>query len=161
MVAFETMFMLVVFGDLVGVPIMPPYYGMRLLPFVVEANVRALQMREPNSTILKRYDEVAQLLTGRLNAHASDAIEWLQQIESQSLDALVANLFLHHFNNEQLQELFSEAARTARVSWPSIRIPAKKHGGLWMIHLPTVRQSSSLTAEQGSSLSGPRKRLRH
>jgi hypothetical protein len=31
----ETMFMLVVFGDLVGVPILPPYYGLRLLPHVV------------------------------------------------------------------------------------------------------------------------------
>jgi hypothetical protein len=45
----------------------------------------------------------------------SDAFDWLRQIESQSLDVLVANLFLHHFNDAQLQELFSEAARTARV----------------------------------------------
>ena len=46
----------------------PAPHGMicaRLLPFVVEANVRALQMREPDSPVLKRYDEVAQLLTGR------------------------------------------------------------------------------------------------
>jgi hypothetical protein len=50
-----------------------------------------------------------------VQGNRSDAFAWLQQIESQSLDALVANLFLHHFNNEQLQEFFSEAARTARV----------------------------------------------
>jgi len=31
----ETLFMLGVFGDMLGVPILPPYYGMRLLPFVV------------------------------------------------------------------------------------------------------------------------------
>ena len=30
--AMETMFMLVTFGDMVGVPIMPPYYALRLLP---------------------------------------------------------------------------------------------------------------------------------
>ncbi len=30
--SLETLFMLVVFGDLVGVPILPPYYGLRLLP---------------------------------------------------------------------------------------------------------------------------------
>ncbi len=52
----------------------------RLLPFVVEANVRALQAREPNSPALRRYDEVAALLTGRSTAKASDAIEWLQQL---------------------------------------------------------------------------------
>ncbi len=33
--SLETLFMLVVFGDLVGVPILPPYYGLRLLPHVV------------------------------------------------------------------------------------------------------------------------------
>jgi len=31
----ETLFMLGVFGDMLGVPVLPPYYGLRLLPFVV------------------------------------------------------------------------------------------------------------------------------
>ena len=31
----ERMFMLALFGDMLGVPILPPYYGLRLLPFVV------------------------------------------------------------------------------------------------------------------------------
>ncbi len=31
----ETIFMLVTFGDMLGVPILPPYYGLRLLPYVV------------------------------------------------------------------------------------------------------------------------------
>ena len=60
----------------------PAPHGMicaRLLPFVFEANVRALQTREPDSPALPRYDEVAQLLTGRSTAGASDAIEWLHQ----------------------------------------------------------------------------------
>ena len=30
--AMETMFMLVTFGDMVGLPVMPPYYALRLLP---------------------------------------------------------------------------------------------------------------------------------
>jgi hypothetical protein len=29
------LFMLVVFGDLVGLPLLPPYYSMRLLPFII------------------------------------------------------------------------------------------------------------------------------
>lgn len=52
----------------------------RLLPFVVEANVRALQIRSPDSPVLRRYAEVAQLLTGRSTARASDAIGWLHQL---------------------------------------------------------------------------------
>lgn len=31
----ERLFILIVFGDLVGVPILPPYYTLRLLPYVV------------------------------------------------------------------------------------------------------------------------------
>ncbi len=31
----ESLFVLSLFGDMLGVPILPPYYGLRLLPFVV------------------------------------------------------------------------------------------------------------------------------
>ncbi|HEX8738926.1 MAG TPA: hypothetical protein VF925_02150 [Casimicrobiaceae bacterium] len=31
----ETLFMLGAFGDMLGVPVLPPYYALRLLPFVV------------------------------------------------------------------------------------------------------------------------------
>ena len=33
--SFESLFMLAVFGDLIGVPILPSYYNLRLLPYVV------------------------------------------------------------------------------------------------------------------------------
>lgn len=31
----DNIFMLVVFGDLVGLPLLPPFYSMRLLPYIV------------------------------------------------------------------------------------------------------------------------------
>ena len=31
----DHLFMLVVFGDLVGLPLLPPYHSMRLLPYIV------------------------------------------------------------------------------------------------------------------------------
>lgn len=31
----DHLFMLVVFGDLVGLPLLPPYYSMRLLPYTI------------------------------------------------------------------------------------------------------------------------------
>ena len=31
----DHLFMLIVFGDLVGLPLLPPYYAMRLLPYIV------------------------------------------------------------------------------------------------------------------------------
>jgi hypothetical protein len=31
----DRLFMLVVFGDLVGLPLLPPHYSMRLLPYII------------------------------------------------------------------------------------------------------------------------------
>jgi alcohol dehydrogenase class IV len=57
----------------------------RLLPYVVEVNVRALQARMPDSPALARYDEVAQLLTGKSTARATDGVAWIQDL-CQALD---------------------------------------------------------------------------
>ena len=32
--ALENLFMVVVVGDMIGLPVIPPYYSLRLLPFV-------------------------------------------------------------------------------------------------------------------------------
>lgn len=33
--ALESLFMVTVVGDIIGLPVLPPYYSLRLLPFVV------------------------------------------------------------------------------------------------------------------------------
>ena len=33
--SLETLFMLATVGDMIGIPILPPYYSLRLLPYVV------------------------------------------------------------------------------------------------------------------------------
>lgn len=50
----EHLFILVVFGDLLGVPILPPYYTLRLLPYVVPniAGWRRSMLRERDITDL-------------------------------------------------------------------------------------------------------------
>jgi alcohol dehydrogenase class IV len=52
----------------------------RFLPYVIEANVRALELRRRDSPALVRFAEVAALLTGRGDATAADAVSWLQQL---------------------------------------------------------------------------------
>ncbi len=52
----------------------------RLLPFVVAANVRALQARAPDSPALARYAEVAQILTGDADATIADGVMWVQAL---------------------------------------------------------------------------------
>jgi alcohol dehydrogenase class IV len=49
----------------------------RLLPIVMEANVRALSARSNDSHALARYDEIARLLTGRDSARSKEGIDWI------------------------------------------------------------------------------------
>lgn len=52
----------------------------RLLPHVMETNIRALAERDPGSPYLNRYDEVARILTGNPNADAGAGIEWVHKL---------------------------------------------------------------------------------
>jgi len=54
----DHLFMLVVFGDLIGLPILPPYYSMRLLPYVMPSIQRWKRsaLREKDLTDLARVD---------------------------------------------------------------------------------------------------------
>ena len=45
----------------------------------------------------------------------ADVLEWLMQPAAEKPDALVANLFLHHFRDAQLAELFRLAAARTRL----------------------------------------------
>ena len=48
-----------------------------LLPHVMEMNVQALRARAPGSAPLRRYEEVARLLTGQSHAAAEDGVRWV------------------------------------------------------------------------------------
>lgn len=51
-----------------------------LLPGVMAANVRALRERAPGSPALRRYDEIARLLTRRPQAVAADGVAWTGEL---------------------------------------------------------------------------------
>ena len=50
--SLEHLFVLISFGDLLGLPILPPYYSMRLLPFIVPLlnNWKRRMLREKDLT---------------------------------------------------------------------------------------------------------------
>jgi alcohol dehydrogenase class IV len=52
----------------------------RLLPQVMTVNVRALQQRLAESSALRRYDEIARILTGNDSAAADDGVAWVQDL---------------------------------------------------------------------------------
>lgn len=51
-----------------------------LLPPVMVANIRALRQRAPDSEALRRYHEVARLLTGRSLATTDDGVLWVCEL---------------------------------------------------------------------------------
>jgi alcohol dehydrogenase class IV len=52
----------------------------RILPIVMDANLRILRVRDEASPALARYDEIARLLTGRPSAQAEEGIEWIRSL---------------------------------------------------------------------------------
>jgi alcohol dehydrogenase class IV len=52
----------------------------RLLPLVMDANLRALSERASESPVLLRYDEVARLLTGDPASRSADGVAWVTSL---------------------------------------------------------------------------------
>jgi alcohol dehydrogenase class IV len=51
-----------------------------LLPHVMQANLQALRQRQPASNTLRRYDEIARLLTASPTATAEHGIAWVRKL---------------------------------------------------------------------------------
>jgi len=52
----------------------------RLLPFVMEANIKALEARQPEHPAIGRYAEVARILTGEKDATAQEGVKWTSKL---------------------------------------------------------------------------------
>jgi alcohol dehydrogenase class IV len=52
----------------------------RLLPLVMEANIGALETRQPEHPALGRYIEIARILTGEKDATTRDAVSWTTEL---------------------------------------------------------------------------------
>ncbi|HEX2997586.1 MAG TPA: iron-containing alcohol dehydrogenase [Anaerolineales bacterium] len=52
----------------------------RFIPLVMEANIQAIQTRQPEHPALDRYAEIAQILTGEKEATARDGATWVSEL---------------------------------------------------------------------------------
>jgi len=52
----------------------------RLLPYVMQTNVEALLGRAAESPAVRRFDELAQIVTGNFQAKAPEAVAWVQEL---------------------------------------------------------------------------------
>jgi len=51
-----------------------------LLPFVMEANIKALETRQPDHPAIARYAEIARILTGETDATPIDGAKWTAEL---------------------------------------------------------------------------------
>ena len=73
----------------------------RLLPHVMDANIKALKARQPEHPSLRRYDEIAKILTGTANATAQDGVTWTTQLVE---DLKIPGLSRYGMNAEKFPE---------------------------------------------------------
>jgi alcohol dehydrogenase class IV len=55
----------------------------RFLPLVMEANIKALETRQPEHSAFVRYVEIAQILTGYKSATVLDGAEWASELVNE------------------------------------------------------------------------------
>ena len=82
----------------------------RLLPVVMAANVAALHDRSPGGPALRRYEEVARILTGRPEATIADGIRWVHTL---CADLGVPPLGRHGMVAAEIPAVVTEAQRAS------------------------------------------------
>jgi alcohol dehydrogenase class IV len=55
----------------------------RFLPLVMEANIKAIEMRQPEHPAFERYVEIARILTAEEDATAQDAVIWTRDLVNE------------------------------------------------------------------------------
>jgi alcohol dehydrogenase class IV len=90
-----------------------------LLAPVFEANVAALRERDPDAPALRRYTEVARLLTGRGDATVDDGVAWLHEtVAALSVPPLGAV----GLAPEQYPEVAEKAARASSMQGNPVKL---------------------------------------
>ncbi len=79
-----------------------------LLPHVMNTNIRALRQRAPDSEALRRYDEVARLLTGDMQAKADAGVKWVRQLVG---DLKIPSLGTYGIKSEHVADLVRKATQ--------------------------------------------------
>jgi alcohol dehydrogenase class IV len=95
----------------------------RLLPFVMEMNVRALQERQPESPILSRFDTVARWLTGSEKAVAVDGIRWVDDVVSA---LQIRPLSAYGLTETDIPTLIEKAAVASSMQGNPIKLTAEE-----------------------------------
>jgi alcohol dehydrogenase class IV len=91
----------------------------RLLPYVMEVNIRALEERAPDAEALQRYHEVARIVTGRASASARDGSVWAEEL-CQVLS--IEPLGVYGLREEDIPEVIQSAAISSSMKGNPIEL---------------------------------------
>lgn len=83
-----------------------------LLPYVMEANLRALRERAPGNDALARYDQVARVLTGNSDANAAAGVEFVRSLTAR---LKIPPLSTYGLTREHNAELVERAAKASSM----------------------------------------------
>lgn len=79
----------------------------RLLPLVMQINVAALRARAAHSPLLRRYEEIARLLTGNTSASIEDGVAFVAELAH---DLAIPSLSSYGMTANQIPSLVAKAA---------------------------------------------------
>jgi len=83
-----------------------------LLPQVMAMNLRALRERAPESPVLRRYDEVARLLTGKPTATADEGVQWVRALV---LDLGIPSLTAYGIEPGHVNDIVAKATNASSM----------------------------------------------
>ena len=94
-----------------------------LLPQVMNANIHALRQRVPDSEGLRRYDEVARLLTGNASATADDGVNWVRRLAG---DLQIPRLGSYGVQSEHVAELVKKSMQASSMKANPIALTSEE-----------------------------------
>jgi alcohol dehydrogenase class IV len=98
-----------------------------LLPHVMEANLRALRQRQPAADTLRRYEEVARLVTGSASATAEAGVEWVRKLVA---DLRIPSLGHYGLKCEYTAELVEKASQASSMKANPIALTPDELAGV-------------------------------
>src|SRR5262249_6164057 len=83
-----------------------------ILPFGMDANIRALRARDPESATLARYGEIARILTGDSGATPEAGVEHVRELVRK---LRIPGLAAYGIGAGQVEEVAGKAARASSM----------------------------------------------
>jgi len=98
-----------------------------LLPSVMAANLAAARARQPGGETLRRYEEVARLLTNRPTAAADDGVAWTRQLVTE---LQIPSLAAYGLQPADVPSLVEKAAQASSMKANPLPLTADELAGI-------------------------------